>query len=77
MSDTGDKPYTWKVTGTRQTTALLPDQTVAQVVEVSYMLSNGHAGRVQVPLAGMTADTVRAAVDKAAAELYAVANLSG
>lgn len=77
MSDTGDKGYTWESIGTRQTTSVLPDGSVGQVVEVTFKMSTGDVGKVVVPLAGMTAASVRAAIDAHAAELYAVRTLTG
>lgn len=67
----------WRVVGQRQSTDLLADGSIGQVVEVTFTLADGTNGRVKIPLVGFNADRVREAIDTYADHLDAVSRLEG
>lgn len=66
----------WKVTSQTETTNISAGGDIAEGIRVGFVLDDGTAGSVFVPLAGYSADKVRAAVAARAAVLGEVATLA-
>lgn len=67
----------WTVTSQVERTVIGASGQPVDVVQVTYRLPDGTAGTVQVPAAGYSVDTVRAAITAAAQVRADVANLTG
>lgn len=76
MDTTASAPG-WTVTGQQEQTIILPNGTPADVMVITFTLTDGTVGTVSVPMAGYNVDNVRAAIAAKATALHQVNQLSG